>query len=160
MTHFLRATSIAAALLAPLAAHAGCDLPANAADLQADVVAGINAQRADHGLAALRLNNALDKAAQRQACDNADRKSISHVSSDGSQLQDRLHGVGYHFAAANENTGRGFASAARAVQWWMNSPHHASNILMQGTHDIGVGIAVSAAPESRLHWVIDMGVSQ
>lgn len=160
MTRFLRAACIAAAQLAPIAAHAGCDLPANAAELQVQLVAKINATRADHGLSALRMNAALATSAQGLACDNAKRKSTSHVSADGSRLQGRLRRAGYQFALANENTGRGFTSAARAIQWWMNSPHHADNILMNGTQDIGVGIAVSAAPESRLHWVIDMAASK
>jgi uncharacterized protein YkwD len=160
MIRFLHAACIAAALLAPIAAHAGCDLPANTAELQAQLVADINATRADHGLPTLRMNSALTTAAQRHACDNAKRKSTSHVSSDGSRLQGRLRRAGYQFALANENTGRGFTSAARAMQWWMNSPHHAENILMNGTQDIGVGIAVSAAPEGRLHWVIDMATSK
>jgi uncharacterized protein YkwD len=156
----LRATLFALALVVPNAAQAACDLPADAAQMQADLVAGINAQRAARDLPGLRLNSALDTAAQCHACDIAKRQTISHVSANGAQLQGRLRNAGYRFALANENTGRGFASATRAVQWWMDSPHHAENILMRGTQDIGVGIAVSAAPESRLHWVINMGASK
>ena len=156
----LRIGLLIAALLAPSAVMAACDQPANTAEMQADLVAGINAQRAARDLPALQLNGALNTAAQRLACDNAKRKSISHISANGAHLQGRLRSAGYRFALANENTGRGFVSAARAVQWWMDSPHHAENILMRGTQDIGVGIAVSAAPESRLHWVIDMAVSK
>ena len=157
---FFRASLFALALLAPVTAQAACDLPANAAQLQADLVASINAQRAARDLPGLRLHAALDTAAQGHACDIARRQTTSHMSANGAQLQSRLRRAGYRFALANENTGRGFASATRAVQWWMDSPHHADNILMQGTQDIGVGIAVSAAPENRLHWVIDMGASR
>jgi uncharacterized protein YkwD len=156
----LRAALLTLALLAPGAARAACDLPANAARMQAELVAGINATRAARDLPALRMNDALTSAAQRHACDNARRKSISHVSSNGARLQGRLRSAGYRFALANENTGRGFTSARRALQWWMGSPHHAENILMRGTQDIGVGIAFSAAPESRLHWVINMAASK
>jgi uncharacterized protein YkwD len=156
----LRASLLALALLGPAMAHAACDLPANAAQMQADLVAGINAQRAARDLPALRMNDALDAAAQRHACDIAKRKTTSHVSANGTHLQGRLRRAGYAFALATENTGRGFVSAARAVQWWMDSPGHAKNILMRGTQDIGVGIAFSDAPESRLHWVIDMGASK
>ena len=156
----LRASLLALSLLAPVVAQAACNLPADAAQLQADLVAGINAQRTARDLPALRLNNALDSAAQRHACDIAKRKTTSHVSANGGQLQGRLRRAGYSFALATENTGRGFVSAARALQWWMDSPGHAKNILMRGTQDIGVGIAFSDAPESRLHWVIDMGASR
>lgn len=157
----LAVLTICAAILAPLAAAArSCDLPGNMGELQAQVVSNVNAQRAANGLPALRLNAALVKAAQGHACDNAKRQGTSHVSSDGSQLQQRLRRAGYAFAMANENTGRGFGSSQRAVDWWMNSPHHRDNILMRGTQDIGVGIAFSDAPESRLHWVINMGASR
>jgi uncharacterized protein YkwD len=151
---------LCALLMMPAMAQArSCDLPANMDELQAQLIDGVNAERAANGLPPLRLNAALDKAAQAHACDNAKRHETSHVSSDGSQLQNRLRRAGYRFAMANENTGRGFGSSQSAVDWWMNSPHHRDNILMRGTQDIGVGIAFSDAPESRLHWVIDMGVS-
>ncbi|MGL5012648.1 MAG: CAP domain-containing protein [Paracoccaceae bacterium] len=159
--HFFAALLLCVAALAPQSASArSCDLPANMGELQAAVVADVNAQRAASGLPALRLNSALVKAAQSHACDNAKRQSTSHVSSDGSQLRQRLRRAGYSFAVANENTGRGFGSPGQAVDWWMNSPHHRDNILMRGTQDIGVGIAFSDAPESRLHWVINMGASR
>lgn len=157
----LQALVLCAAALMPAAAQARtCDLPGNMDELRAAVVANVNAQRAASGLPALQLDRALVKAAQGHACDNAKRQSTSHVSSDGSQLQNRLRRSGYSYAMANENTGRGFETAGQAVAWWMNSPHHRDNILMQGTQDIGVGIAFSDAPESRLHWVINMGATR
>lgn len=154
--------SLAVALSAALAAlpAAACIIPANSGALQAELIAGVNAERARHGLAPLTLNPALDKAAQMLACDNAARQSISHVSTDGSHLQHRLRHVGYRYRTATENTGRGFATAARAVEWWMHSPKHKQNILMRPTREIGVGIAMSGAPDSKLHWIIDMGKSK
>lgn len=156
----LHALAFAAALaLSGGAASAGCILPANSEAMQAELLSGLNAVRRDHGLPALKLNAKLDTAAQKHACDNARRLSISHVSSDGSHLQNRLRRAGYRYATASENTGRGFVSGTRAVDWWMHSPHHKDNILMPQTRDIGIGIALSDAPDARLHWVIDMGLS-
>ena len=86
----LRIGLLIAALLAPSAVMAACDQPANTAEMQADLVAGINAQRAARDLPALQLNGALNTAAQRLACDNAKRKSISHISANGAHLQGRL----------------------------------------------------------------------
>lgn len=137
----------------------GCALPANTATMRAELLKGINAERTKRGLTPLRLNAALDKAAQGHACDNAKRRSVSHDSSDGSKLQHRLRRAGYDYRTASENTGRGFGTPKRAVEWWMNSPHHKDNMLMRETRDIGIGIALSPAPENRLHWVIDMGKS-
>lgn len=157
----IAALVVCAAAFSPIAAQAqACDLPGNMAQLRTEVVANVNAERTARGLPALRLNAELVKAAQSLACDNAKRQGVSHVSTDGSRLQDRLRRAGYSFSMANENTGRGFASSQIAVNWWMNSPDHRANILMRGTQDIGVGIAFSDAPESRLHWVIDMGATR
>lgn len=139
---------------------AGCALPEASAALRAELLAGINAERRARGLPALVLNAALDRAAQGHACDNAQRHSISHDSADGSHLQQRLRRVGYDFHIAAENTGRGFATPHRAVEWWMNSPHHKDNMLLRQAREIGIGIALSEAPDSRLHWVIDLGTTQ
>lgn len=152
--------SLVAALgLAGLPASAACNLPAGAEAHQAELMDNLNAVRASRGLAPLRLNAALDKAAQAHACDNARRKSTSHVSADGSQLQHRLRRAGYNYAIAAENTGRGFASGHRAVEWWMDSPGHKKNMLMKGVDEVGIGIAMSAAPDSRLHWILVLGSS-
>jgi uncharacterized protein YkwD len=160
--HRLLATLVlSAASMLPVAAQArSCELPGNMEQLRAQVVADVNAERASRGLPALRMNADLVQAAQGHACDNAKRQTYTHVSSDGSQLQHRLRRAGYAFALANENTGMGFVSSQRAVNWWMNSPHHRDNILMRQTREIGVGIAFSDAPDSRLYWVVNMGASR
>lgn len=141
----------------PVLAAGGCNVPAAAASMEAELVSHLNAERAARGLPPLKLNGALGKAAQSHACDNAWRGSISHVSSDGSRLQNRLKRAGYAYKTAAENTGRGFASGRRAVEWWMDSPGHRKNMLMGEAREIGVGIALGHDPEQRLHWVINMG---
>lgn len=139
---------------------AACQPPANTAELRSELLADLNAVRRERGLAALHPSAALDRAAQAHACDNAERKGISHVSSDGGTLETRLRRVGYAYKTASENTGRGFGTGKRAVVWWMDSPGHRKNMLMRKTRDVGIGIALSAAPENRLHWVLDMGLSR
>ena len=137
-----------------------CTVPSNAAALQKEVLANLNAERRAHGLSAFKLSAKLDKAAQGHACDNAKRRSISHDSSDGGTLKTRLRRVGYSFRTAAENTGRGFGTGTRAVDWWMNSPKHRSNILLPKVKEIGIGIALSGAPDSKLHWVLNFGASK
>ncbi|WP_164517170.1 CAP domain-containing protein [Tabrizicola piscis] len=151
------ATSLAVSLAAPAIA---CTVPGNASAMQAEVLSHLNAERRANGLAPLRLSNKLDKAAQGHACDNAKRMSISHVSSDGGTLKNRLRRAGYSFRTAAENTGRGFASGARAVQWWMNSSKHRDNILLRKAKEVGIGIAVSPAPDNKLHWILVVGASK
>ena len=139
---------------------ARCIIPPASEALQAEALANVNAERARAGLGALKFSKVLDKAAQGAACDNAWRHEISHVSSDGAHLRDRLHRVGYHFRAAAENTGRGFRSGASAVNWWMHSPKHKANILMRGVREVGLGIALSEAPDNKLHWILVVGESK
>ena len=137
-----------------------CNIPANAAAMQAELLTHLNAERKAQGLSPLRLSAKLDKAAQGHACDNAVRRSISHVSSDGGTLKNRLRRAGYAFRTAAENTGRGFASGARAVEWWMNSSKHRDNILLRKAKEAGIGIAVSPAPDNKLHWILVVGASK
>jgi uncharacterized protein YkwD len=161
---FLRLTIAAVAACAVIslgvAAQAGCTTPTNADAMQKELLSHLNAERKARGLSPLVLSAKLDKAAQGHACDNAKRKSISHTSSDGGTLKTRLRKVGYGFRTAAENTGRGFASGARAVEWWMHSPKHKDNILLRKAREVGVGIAVSPAPDSKLHWIIVVGASK
>lgn len=161
---FLRLTFAALAASAMIclgaAAQAGCSIPTNADAMQKELLSNLNAERKARGLSALTLSAKLDKAAQGAACDNAKRKSISHVSSDGGTLKTRLRRAGYSFRTAAENTGRGFGSGARAVEWWMNSPKHKDNILMRKAREVGVGIALSPAPDNKLHWILVVGASK
>jgi uncharacterized protein YkwD len=160
ITRFTFAAATAIAMLSLGSVAGACNIPANSGAMQAELIDHLNAERHAHGLAAVRLSAALDKAAQGHACDNAKRQSISHVSSDGSHLQNRLRRAGYAYRTAAENTGRGFASGARAVEWWMHSPKHKQNILLGPAREVGVGIAMSAAPDSRLHWILVLGKSK
>ena len=159
-TRLTLAVVAVAALFSFASAARACSDPGNAAALQKELLTSLNAERQARGLSALVLSAKLDKAAQGQACDNAKRKSISHVSSDGGTLKTRLRRVGYGFRTAAENTGRGFASGTRAVEWWMNSPKHRDNILLRKARDVGIGIAVSPAPDSKLHWILVVGAAK
>lgn len=159
------ARSLVAALAASAVlslAHPGfaCDIPDNAAAQQQEVLASVNAERKANGLSALKLSSRLDKAAQSLACDNAERQSISHQSSDGGTLKTRLRKAGYAFRTAAENTGRGLGSGTRAVEWWMDSSKHRDNILLRTAREVGIGIAVSAAPDNKLHWILVVGASR
>jgi uncharacterized protein YkwD len=150
---------IASLMLVPTVGQA-CSIPEASEAMQAEALKAVNAERAAHGLRPLKFSRTLDKAAQGAACDNANRHEISHVSSDGAHLKDRLHRVGYRYRSAAENTGRGFRSGSSAVQWWMHSPKHKSNILMRGVKEVGLGIALSDAPDNKLHWILVMGESK
>lgn len=153
----LASVMMAALLAGASSAQAACNLPEASEAMQAEALKSVNAERAQAGLRPLKFSRSLDKAAQGHACDNAHRREISHVSSDGSKLQHRLKRVGYRYRSAAENTGRGFRSGSSAVQWWMHSPKHKANILMRGIKEVGLGIALSEAPDNKLHWILVVG---
>jgi uncharacterized protein YkwD len=153
-------TFVIASMVAAPSVGFACSIPEASEALQAEALKSVNAERAAHGLRPLKFSRTLDKAAQGAACDNANRREITHVSSDGSHLKDRLHRVGYRYRSAAENTGRGFRSGTSAVQWWMHSPKHKANILMRSVKEIGIGIALSDAPDNKLHWILNMGESK
>ena len=147
------------ALATPLPA-AACILPDNIEDLRAELLVHLNAERKAAGLKPLKISTKLQNAAQAHACDNADHRSISHDSSDGGTLKTRLRRAGYPYRTAAENTGRGFATPKRAVEWWMGSDKHRTNILLKKIKEVGIGIAWSDAPDNKLHWILDFGASR
>ncbi len=149
--------ALAAAFIVTALPALACETPANLSALRTEVVAGINAARADAGLPAVRELSTLTAVAQSHACDNAARGSIAHTGSDGRDLTARLRDAGYRFATAAENTGRGFGSADRAVAWWMASPLHRANILNRAVRDVGVGVAIG---DGTPYWVVDFGASR
>jgi uncharacterized protein YkwD len=155
---FIAQSLLSVLVVACPASARACSVPGGANGLRDEVIAGINAQRQASDLSALSRNANLQEAAQGLACDNAARGAVSHVSSDGTQLQGRLRRVGYRFTTANENVFMGSGSAARAVEWWMGSSGHRANILTQGIRDIGVGIALGG--DGTTHWVVNMGRSR
>jgi uncharacterized protein YkwD len=109
----------------------------------------LNRQRRRHGLAPLRIDHRLGRAAHAYSRSMVRRDFFDHVSPvNGSTLSDRIHAVGYRAALVGENlawgTGR-LATPARIVSGWMHSPGHRANILTPGYRSIGIGI-VNGAP--------------
>ena len=129
-----------------------CDVPGNLAEARAELIRGINAQRAGKGMAALAASAQLGKAAQQHACDNAGRNTMSHTGSDGSNFGTRIKKAGYRYGKANENVGYGFRDPGAMVKGWMASDGHRRNILARGTRDIGVGMATGS--DGNAYWVM------
>jgi uncharacterized protein YkwD len=101
-----------------------------------------NQQRANNGVAALRLSAQLGRAAQSHAEDMANRNFFSHTGSNGSSMSDRVNQAGYSWQAVGENIYMGTSATPRqAVTGWMNSPGHRRNILNSNYTEIGFGVA-------------------
>jgi uncharacterized protein YkwD len=111
----------------------------------------LNAQRADHGLRALRLNKRLGRAARRHAGDMERRNYFSHYSLGGGSFVGRIRRAGYLRGARSWTVGENLAwgshgnSAPRTIAlMWMNSPGHRANVLNPGFREVGIGVAYGA----------------
>ena len=111
----------------------------------------LNAERSARGMAPLRLNRALSRAARRHAADMVRRKYFSHVSRSGETFVDRIRATGYLRNAPRWTVGENLAwgSAKRAtpaeiVRAWMKSPGHRANILNPRYREVGLGVVVGA----------------
>ncbi len=111
----------------------------------------LNRVRARHGLAPLRLNAKLSRAARRHSHDMVRRRYFAHDSLSGRSPFDRMRAT--HYVPRNttwwlgENIGWGSGSLsepAALVRAWMHSPPHRANILSGNFRDIGIGIALGA----------------
>jgi uncharacterized protein YkwD len=112
----------------------------------------LNAERADHGLAPLAVNERLGAAASAFAQDLVAGSYFSHTGRDGSDVLDRIERTGYiqpdREWALGENLAWGtgaLATPGSIMQAWMNSPGHRENILNPSYREIGIGI-VSGNP--------------
>ena len=144
----------AVALVAPTLAASG---PARAGQaptaLEAGVLRELNAVRAAHGLAPLRLNGELGVAAAEHSREMLADGYFEHASYDGTVFWKRIGrwygSYGYTEWAVGENLlwSSPDVSPATAIRLWMRSPEHRANILTAKWREIGVSaVHVARAP--------------
>ena len=124
-----------------------------ASALESSILAQMNAVRAKHGKAPLKLSPALSAAARSHSQSMVTKGFFSHDSANGSSFSTRVrkwYGPrGYRSWAAGENLlwRSPDIDAASAVQMWMESPPHRANLLRAGWREVGLGaIHAYAAP--------------
>lgn len=123
----------------------GFAVPASAADpsneiTAENVIALMNAHRAEHGLPPLRGDERLMKAAADRMRHMEDESFWSHESPDGVSPFVWLRVRDYDFRAAGENLASGFETARLLVTSWMESPGHRANILSSDYDECGLAI--------------------
>jgi uncharacterized protein YkwD len=103
----------------------------------------INAQRAQHNLAPLRFNRALDRAAIAHSRDMLRRHYFSHVDLDGHDPFARIAAAGFHGHYKGENMSAGVGPTGTPLYMWMHwqDPTHIANILGSHYQYIGIGVA-------------------
>ena len=116
------------------------------ASLNASVLAQLNVERSDHGLAPLKPSRRLADAARAHSSEMLTAGYFSHNSFDGSVFWQRIRryfgpgAVGENLLWAEPSVG-----ARRAVAMWMASPEHRANILDPDWRVIGVSAVHAAA---------------
>lgn len=114
--------------------------PAGAAPMSSgerSVLSEMNRVRAQHGLAPLRFDATLQRAARAHTRSMVARNVFAHGDF-ASRM--RRFGVRAPYLAENLAWGSGSASSPRAlVQMWLNSPPHRKNLLRAGFRRVGVG---------------------
>lgn len=136
--------------------------PANepTAALEAMLIVEINKVRIANNLPAYRASPELSAAARAHSCDLATHHMISHVSSDGRNLADRLAASDPAWQWPSESIAAGTADPATVVMWWMDEPPegwHRRNILDTEQREVGAGYCVSDDDPTGNHsyWTAD-----
>ncbi len=143
----------------PTPTTAGC-APRGNPGYEDQLLALINQERQNQGLAPLSMNAALREAARAHSRDMACNGFFAHTGSDGSSPADRVARYGYSFSYLGENiyAGNGsYNSPQAAFQAWMNSAGHRENML--SPHFVHVGIGYRYEPNSPYggYWTADFG---
>lgn len=116
-------------------------LPLAAAEITRDnVLAQMNAYRADRGLPPLRFETRMQKAADDRMRDMEEQEYWAHESPDGRSPFTWLRAESYDFEFAGENLAAGFETNEVLVQSWMESPGHRENIMSPLYADCGIAI--------------------
>ncbi len=112
-------------------------------EMEAEIRRQINEIRQAQGLEPLEINEQLAQVARDYSQQMAEGDFFSHVSPDGDDPAERVRSAGIRFRVVAENL---FTSTNApdpvplAVQGWMESPGHRSNILLDDITETGIGI--------------------
>ena len=103
----------------------------------------INQQRANNGLAALKVDEEVQRVARIKAEDMVQNNYFSHTSPTYGSPFDMLKSFKISYKTAGENIA-GNSSNTGAVNAWMNSPGHKANILNSSFNYTGIGVVSSS----------------
>ncbi|MFB2594135.1 CAP domain-containing protein [Paracoccus sp. p4-l81] len=106
--------------------------------------AATNAARARSGLAPVKANDRLAKAAAAHACDMAQRGLMAHQGSTTTGPSQRVKAQGYRPALTAENIAAGPFDRARVLAEWNGSQGHLSNIMIPSLREVGIGRAIGS----------------
>ncbi|MCL2817893.1 MAG: SafA/ExsA family spore coat assembly protein [Clostridiales bacterium] len=109
-----------------------------------EVVRLVNAERAKHGLPALKPNWQAARVARIKSEDMIKNKYFAHQSPVYGSPFNMMENFGLKFSSAAENIAKGQRTPQEVMNGWMNSAGHRANILSKTVTEIGVGAAKDA----------------
>ena len=134
-------------IITPVKPPAGTTVPPKAPEANDEVKKLLdltNSERKKAGLAELKLNPKLQKAAEQHSLNMAKQETLAHEL-DGKGPSDRIRDLEYSFQAMGENCAEGQRTPDEAVKSWLNSQGHRENLLNATYIEIGLGVAESKA---------------
>ena len=161
-------TRLVAAIMTLAAAAAGCTClpsaalasavgPPNLDPQELALCQQINAYRASHGLAALRVSRALTRAAGWMSLDMASHDTFDHIDSRGRDFNRRIRAFGYRGMTMAENLVGGTGDAAASFRQLRASPAHRKNLLRAKLTMVGIGRAYAADTMLGWYWSTTYG---
>ena len=99
-----------------------------------------NEVRQEHGLAPLKLNQTLSKAAEQKAQHMFKEDYWAHISPSGVKPWDFILNQGYDYTFAGENLAKNFMESDQVVEAWYESPTHRENLLSANYNEIGFAV--------------------
>ncbi len=106
----------------------------------ASVIGEMNRYRTEAGLAPLRQDDRLQRAAEDRMHEMEQNRYWGHKPPDGSSPFRWLSSEGYDYESAGENLAAGFETVDLLVASWMESPGHRDNILSRDFDQAGVAV--------------------
>lgn len=113
---------------------------AQASDIEEEIIAQVNQERASRGLSEVVKNKLLDKAAFLKAQDMIGNDYFAHTSPSDVDPWHWLEEVEYQYKYAGENLAMDFSSAVSVHKAWMKSKTHRENIVSEKYREIGVAV--------------------
>ncbi len=150
----LLAVTVAAAMAVPAVVSTGtalaaahCSAEPSAAGPSATVLRMLNAIRATHGVAPLRLDRRLARSARRHSCDMVAHHSFAHESRSGARFSARIARAGWMRRHRRWTVGENLAwgtgpeaDPASIAMAWLQSPPHRDILLERRFRVVGIGV--------------------
>jgi uncharacterized protein YkwD len=140
---------------APVIKTAAREETASAAPMRFNVASArnqINSYRDREGLAALRLDPDLMRAAKAQSDAMAKNDSMDHAI--GGSFAKRMSRVGIRDVAAAENIAAGYANVSSVIRGWQASDAHDANLKMKEATRMGIAATASSGNPDKLYWTL------